>query len=125
MRHSPFDHKPWRYLGKVLREVLEAGDNRVFVARVMAEIRALDVRPFRSDWWEVLGAWARPGLAAAAALVALTIGLTISSRTTGATGAVAETTADDALQASTEASVLTVAANPPDVGFILATFPER
>ena len=122
MRHSPFDHRPWRDLGRVLREVLEASDNRVFVARVMAEIRALDVRPFRSDWWEVLGTWARPGLAAAAALVALTIGLTISSRTTGA---VQETTADEALQASTEASVLTVAANPPDVGFILATFPER
>ncbi len=122
MRHSPFDHRPWRNLGRVLREVLEAGDNRAFVARVMAEIRALDVRPFRSDWWEVLGAWARPGLAAAAALVALTIGLTISSRTSGA---VAETTADDALQASTEASVLTLAANPPDVGFILGTFPER
>ncbi len=122
MRHSPFDHRPWRDLGRVLREVLEAGDNRVFAARVMAEIRALDVRPFRSDWWEVLGAWARPGLAAAAALVALTMGLAISSRTAGA---VEETTADDALQASTEASVLTVAANPPDVGFILATFPER
>ena len=122
MRHSPFDHRPWQDLGRVLREVLDAGDNRVFVARVMAEIRALDVRPFRSDWLEVLGAWARPGLAAAAALVALTIGLTISSRTTVA---VAETTANDALQASTEASVLTVAANPPDVGFLLATFPER
>lgn len=122
MRHSPFDHRPWRDLGRVLREVLEAGDNRVFVARVMAEIRALDVQPFRSDWWEVLGAWARPGLAAAATLVALTMGLAISSRTTGA---VEETTADDALQASTEASVLTVAANTPDVGFILATFPER
>ncbi len=122
MRHSPFDHRPWQDLGRVLREVLDAGDNRVFVARVMAEIRALDVRPFRSDWLEVLGAWARPGLAAAAALVALTIGLTISSRTTVA---VAETTANDALQASTEASILTVAANPPDVGFLLATFPER
>ena len=122
MRHSPFDHRPWRDLGRVLREVLEAGDNRVFVARVMAEIRALDVRPPRSDWWEVLGAWARPGLAAAATLVALTMGLAISS---GTTGAVEETTADDALQASTEASVLTAAANPPDVGFILATFPER
>ncbi len=122
MKHSPFDHRPWRELGRALREVLEAGDDRVFVARVMAEIRALDVRPLRSDWWEVLGTWARPGLAAAAALVALTIGLTISSRTAGA---VEETTADDALQASTEASVLTVAANPPDVGFILATFPER
>ncbi len=122
MRHSPFDHRPWRDLGRVLREVLEAGDNRVFVARVMAKIRALDVRPFRSDWWEVLGAWARPGLAAVAALVALTMALAISSRTAGA---VEETTADDALQASIEASVLTVAANPPDVGFILATFPER
>ena len=123
MRHSPFDHRPWRDLGRVLREVLEAGDNRVFVRRVMAEIRALDVRPLRSDWWEVLGAWARPGLAAAAALVALTIGLTITSRTSGAVEET--TTADDALQASTDASVLTVAANPPDVGFLLATFPER
>ena len=123
MRHSPFDHRPWRDLGRVLREVLEAGDNRVFVTRVMAEIRALDVRPFRSDWWEVLGAWARPGLAAAAALVALTIGLTITSRTSGAVEET--TTADDALQASTDASVLTLAANPPDVGFLLATFPER
>ena len=122
MRHSPFDHRPWRDLGRALREVLDAGDSRVFVARVMAEIRALDVRPFRSNWWEVLGTWARPGLAAAAALVALTIGLAISSRSTGAAE---ETTADDALQASTEASVLTVAANPPDVGFILAAFPER
>ena len=106
-----------------MREVLEAGDNRVFVTRVMAEIRALDVRPFRSAWWEVLGGWARPGLAAAAALVALTIGLTITSRTSGAVEET--TTADDALQASTEASVLTLATNPPDVGFILGTFPER
>ena len=123
MRHSPFDHRPWQDLGRVLREVLDAGDNRVFVARVMAEIRALDVRPFRSDWLEVLGAWARPGLAAAAVLVALTIGLTITSRTSGAVEET--TTADDALQASTEASVLTLATNPPDVGFILGTFPER
>ncbi len=123
MRNSPFDHRPLWDLGKALRQVLEAGDNRAFVARVMAEVRALDIRRLRGDWWEVLGAWARPGLVVAAALVALAVGLTLA---TGPTGLVVQqATAEEALRAETDASVLTVAADPPDVGFILAAFPER
>ena len=122
MRHSPFDHRPLRDLGTALREVLEVGDNRAFVARVMAEVRALDIRRLRGDWWEVLGAWARPGLVAAAALVALAVGLTLAA---APTGPVQQATADNALRAATEVSVLTVAADPPDVGVILAAFPER
>ncbi len=122
MRHSPFDHRPLRDLGKTLREVLEAGDNRAFVARVMAEVRALDIQRLRGGWWEVLGTWARPGFVAAAALVALAVGLTL---TAAPTGPVQQATADDALRAATEVSVLTVAADPPDVGVILAAFPER
>jgi hypothetical protein len=89
----------------------------------MAEVRMLDIRRFRGDWWEVLGAWARPGLVAAAALVAVAVGLTLA---TGPTGLVVQqATAEEALRAETDASVLTVAADPPDVGFILAAFPER
>ena len=122
MRNSPFDHRPLRDLGTALREVLDAGDHLAFVARVMAEVRALDIRRLRGDWWEVLGAWARPGLVAAAALVALAVGLTIA---TAPTGPVRQATAEEALRAETEASVLTVTADPPDVGFILAAVPER
>ncbi len=122
MRNSPFDHRPLWDVGKALREVLEAGDNGAFVARVMAEVRALDIRRRRGDWWEVLGTWARPGLVAAAAMVALAVGLTLA---TAPVGPAQSTTAEEALRAETEASVLTLAADPPDVGFILAAFPER
>jgi hypothetical protein len=76
----------------------------------------------RGDWWEVLGTWARPGLVAAAALVALAVGLTLAA---APAGPVQQATADDALRAATEVSVLTVAADPPDVAVILAVFPER
>ncbi len=122
MRNSPFDHRPLRDVGTALRELLEADDDRAFVARVMAEVRALDMRRLRGEWWEVLGAWARPGLMAAAALVALAVGLTLAA---APAGPVRQATADDALQAATEVSVLTVAADPPDVAVILAAFPER
>lgn len=122
MRNSPFDHRPLRDVGTALRELLEAGDNRAFVARVMAKVRALDMQRLRGDWWEVLGTWARPGLVAAAALVALAVGLTLSA---APAGPVQQATADDALRAATEVSVLTVAADPPDVAVILAAFPER
>ncbi len=122
MRDSPFDHRPSRDLGKTLREVLEAGDNRAFVARVMAQVRAFDIRRLRGDWWKVLGAWARPGLVAAAALVALAVGMTLGATPTAP---VQQATAEEALRAATEVSVLTVAADPPDVGGMLATFPER
>jgi hypothetical protein len=66
MRVSPFYHRPDRELGKVLRVVLSGQDEAAFVKRVMA--RAAELRQEGSiglAWWEVLGVWARPGLAAA------------------------------------------------------------
>ena len=49
--------------GAWLREALSVPEDPSFVARVMARI------PARTAWWDVLGEWARPGLAAAAVLV--------------------------------------------------------
>ncbi len=66
MRVSPFYHRPDRELGKALRVVLSGQDEAAFIKRVMA--RAAELQQEGSiglAWWEVLGAWARPGLAAA------------------------------------------------------------
>ncbi|KPJ90882.1 MAG: hypothetical protein AMS18_09835 [Gemmatimonas sp. SG8_17] len=67
MRVSPFYHKPDRELGKALRTVLSGQDEAAFVKRVMARVAELhEGASIGLAWWEVLGAWARPGLAAAA-----------------------------------------------------------
>lgn len=67
MRVSPFDHRPDRELGKALRVVLSGQNEAAFVRRVMARVAELqDGGPIGLGWWEVLGEWARPGLAAAA-----------------------------------------------------------
>jgi len=61
---NDFDHRPDSLLGEALREALATTDEAAFVQRVLARM------PQQTDaesWWEVLGAWARPGLAAAAA----------------------------------------------------------
>jgi len=65
---SPFDHRPDSELGDWLRETLSAPDDAAFVARVMERVPA---RIVREAWWDILGEWARPGLAAAALLVML------------------------------------------------------
>jgi hypothetical protein len=122
MRSSPFDHRPLRELGRALREVLGADDNRAFVTRVMREVRAIDVRRFGSDWMEVLGSWAGPGLVAAAAVVAVAVGLTISG--TGP-APVERAMAEDVLEPVMEASLLTLAPGPPEVEFFLVTQPQR
>lgn len=66
--NSPFDHHPDPELGEWLRGALSVPDNPAFVARVMAQVPA---RMVRETWWDILGEWARPGLAAAAVLVML------------------------------------------------------
>ncbi len=60
-----FDHKPDAELGRALSEVLSSPDDAVFANRVIARL------PEALPWWEVLGTWARPGLAAAMVLAAL------------------------------------------------------
>jgi hypothetical protein len=64
MTHSNFDHSPDPVLGEALREVLAVGDDPAFVHRVTARLGAADT------WWQVLGAWARPGMVAALLTVA-------------------------------------------------------
>jgi hypothetical protein len=67
----PFDARPDQELGNVLRAALTSGDESAFVARVMAARDRLEMAT-HSDvpLWQVLRAWARPGLAAALALAA-------------------------------------------------------
>ena len=62
--HSAFDHKRDDRLGDVLRAALSVPGEDVFIRRVLVRV----TEPL--TWWEVLGGWARPGLAAALLLVA-------------------------------------------------------
>jgi len=108
-----------------LREVLQPVDNQEFVDRVMAAARVGDRSLFRGDGWEVLSAWARPGLAAAAAVVVLAVAISL---TIGGSSAVEEVTIDDALQTTapqSATSLLVAAPNPPDVDIVLALSYQR
>jgi hypothetical protein len=78
MTENPFGHERDIEFGALLRTHLEADRHAEFVARVRAELDA----ELASGPFEVLGAWMRPGIAAAA-LVALAAGywLTAAART--------------------------------------------
>lgn len=71
---NPFDARPDERLGHLLREYLDAPDHAVFVARVRAAV----ARETPTSW-DVLAAWARPGLAAVA-VVAFLMGLWLGIR---------------------------------------------
>ena len=89
---NPFDSGPDERLGALLRAHLDASEHGAFVARVR---RAL-ARPAPDTSWDVLAAWVRPGLAAAAALalaVSLWIGL-------GAAGDIEPVSLADAVQST-------------------------
>jgi hypothetical protein len=64
---NEFDHRPDPILRETLREILSAPDDAAFARRVMAQVPQTIVY---ESWWEVLGGWARPGLAAAVAIIA-------------------------------------------------------
>jgi hypothetical protein len=66
-----FEHTPDPVLGNALRSALQSGDQRAFVARVMARYDAA-LAEATVPAWEVLARWARPGIAAA--LVAAVLG---------------------------------------------------
>lgn len=75
---SPFDHRPDPELGTALREVLAGADDARFARRVLAAA-GTQLGP-AAGWVDVLTRWARPGLAAALALVAgVTFWLTTQS----------------------------------------------
>ena len=66
---SPFDHRRDLELGAALQEVLSAPDDEEFSRGIVARIRWGNIgRADPQAWWDVLGAWARPGLAAAVVL---------------------------------------------------------
>ncbi len=62
--YSTLDHERDERLGDMLRAVLSVPGEDVFIRRVLVRI----TEPL--TWWEVLGGWARPGLAAALLLAA-------------------------------------------------------
>ena len=76
MTDNPFGHERDAELGALLRTHLEGDHHAEFVARVRAGVRAeLTAGPF-----DVLSAWMRPGIAAAA-VIALTAGWYLTSGT--------------------------------------------
>ena len=110
--HSPFDHVPDPVMGEALREILAVGEDPEFVRRVLERARLPE------PWWEILGDWARPSVAAA--MVIMAIGGFLLRRV------VAPRPTDMALSepvpagiALLEASVLMSEAGPPDVETIL------
>ncbi|MBW8772950.1 MAG: hypothetical protein JF590_06650 [Gemmatimonadetes bacterium] len=67
MTHDPFDHERDAELGALLRTHLDAGDHAAFVRRVRAALAAEgSAGPI-----DILGAWLRPGIAAAAIIAIL------------------------------------------------------
>ena len=118
MKVSPFDHRQDRELGDALRSALSGRDEAAFVQSVLANAALLQDRvDDDGDWLDILGAWARPGLAAAAIGMAAAVTLWWSGTGGPDNGA---TILDDPLQASIEIPAAFLAAQPPDLNEVLA-----
>jgi len=120
MMVSPFDHRQDRELGEALRAVLSADDDTRFVEGVLARAGELQDDVYGVAWWEVLSAWARPGLVAAAAglIAGITIWLSGMSGSTESMVALG-----DPLMPADEAglpSALFAASQPPELNEVLA-----
>ncbi|HKI96032.1 MAG TPA: hypothetical protein VJ992_12170 [Gemmatimonadales bacterium] len=118
-KHNPFDQRPDVVLGQALRDALSAPDDAAFVRRVMA--RAAEPA---ATWWDVLGTWARPGLAAAlvaAAVVGFWIGHDQGTHRTASL----DDPLTSAAQAAGAAPVLFDAAGPPTMDVVLAVAGDR
>ena len=109
---SPFDHEPDRELGHALRKLLSSADDAAFTRQVLA------VAPWPQlgvDWWDVLGTWSRPSLAAAVLLAALA-GFWLG-RTSGGS---AQLGMEEALLPRVTAAALDTIDTPPDMNVVLA-----
>ncbi|MBI3982643.1 MAG: hypothetical protein HY337_07005 [Gemmatimonadetes bacterium] len=120
---SPFDHRPDPEVGAALRELLSSGDDAAFAERVTAAATTVLGREMASGWWEVLGAWARPGVAAAVALAAsATLWLAVAS-----VPADSDVTIEDALRRTGETvatPVLVAATSEPDLERLMWDVPD-
>lgn len=67
-------------LGARLKEVFDLTDDEAFAKRVVDAAVAKGMFDRQVEWWEVLGNWARPGLAAAAALAVIGLGVWLRTR---------------------------------------------
>ena len=106
MTHSPFDADRDPALGAALREALDPGEDAAFAARFRAALA-------EESPWERLAAWTWPGLVAAAASLALAVGLW------AAQGEAAAGTLEQAF-APAEAQVIVTAADRPGSEAVLA-----
>jgi hypothetical protein len=122
MNRSPFSHRPDLKLGRAIGQVLTGKNRRAFVDRVMAEARLQIERQTESSSWDVLGAWARPGLVAALLLiVAVLFGARETAPSTD------EVTLDDAFSQTAEGreeTSLLLSPSPPDADVVLAVVYE-
>lgn len=93
---SPFDHRPDPELGALLRQVLDAGGDDAFLDRVLAAAGRIEAEAPAP--WQVLGVWARHGVAAVlVGLAAATIWWASASKRSEA-----EPSLEEALLASAE-----------------------
>lgn len=112
MTVNPFDHERDTKLGELLRDYLEPSDNPGFVRGVMFQIRSADTS------WEVLGRWARPGIAAAVAfLMGVTVWFVLNQQADDPTLA-------DAMR-PTDAPASFLSAREPDNELVLQVVLER
>ncbi len=116
---TPFDHRPDPVLGSALREALAADNDAAFVARVLAQAG----RPAEAHW-DVLAAWARAGIAAAA-VAALIAGILVG-RGMSAASSTPTASVDELLAAAAGPSgALVTSPQPPDASVLLVSAEER
>jgi len=122
-RPSLFDHRPDPELGAALREALQAeGDDAAFAHRVLARIGGATANG--GAWWDVLGRWALPGVAAALVMVtAATFWLSGRQVEPEVTAGALEDTMRRSGEAVTPL-VLLAASRPPDLDVVLASVLE-
>ena len=109
-------------LGKALRELLSPADHQAFVSQVVASARREFELAASTSLWDVLGAWMRPGLAAAAVLVLATLAGLQNNRS------VTLVTIDDELSAGAqdpEERTLMYGVSAPDVNVVLVSSYEN
>jgi hypothetical protein len=116
---SPFDHRPDPELGALLREALVPEEDPAFVERVLGALaRTGDGYP--SLWWQVLGTWARHGVAAAlVGLAAATLWWASASRGNEADASLEEVFLATADQVAPP--FLTATTAPPSFDQVLAS----